>query len=360
MQAWNFSSFIKIGLVFCVLFFSCKSKKDPPLKKDNAPVIVDVIVAQPTTIKNTLEANGTVVANEYVELHPEISGRITYLNVPEGSYIQQGTLLARINDADLRATLNKSQVALDLAQQTEQRLRTLLNIKGVNQADYDAALNQVNSIKSDIEYTQAQIDKTYIKAPFSGVIGLRQVSIGAYVNPADIIATIQQMSKIKVDFTLPEEYGNIIKKGAAVDVQVDAANQQKTKAIIVATEPAADINTRNIKVRAILQSGKPNAGAFVKVFINAGENSKAILVPTNALILGDIHDQLIVVKNGKANFVNVQTGVRQASNVEITKGVNAGDSVVITGVLFARPKSNLKVRSVKTLQQLSADSTNAD
>ncbi len=356
-KAYLLSFLIPVFIITCFLS-SCKTKKDPPPKKDQ-PTIVDVIIAQPVTIKNTLEANGTVVANEYVELHPEISGRITYLNVPEGSYIQQGTLLARINDADLRATLNKSQVSLVLAQQTEQRLGTLLNIKGVNQADYDAALNQVNSIKSDIEFTQAQIDKTYIKAPFSGVVGLRQVSIGAFVNPSDVIATIQQMNKAKIDFTLPEEYVNVIKKGAAVDVQIDASDSEKTKAIIVATEPAADINTRNIKVRAILQSGKPNAGAFVKVFVNAGEDAKAIMVPTNAIIPQDINNQLIVVHKGKADFVNVETGIRQASNVEITKGLKPGDSVVVTGVLFARPKSKVHIRSVKTLQQLSGDSTNA-
>jgi len=199
-----------------LLLTACKSKPEAAAQKPNAAqqaVIVDVIVASAQDISNSIEANGTVVANEYVELHPEVSGRLTYLNVPEGAHIQQGTLIARINDADLQAQMNKSKVALDLAEKTEERYKKLLSVKGLNQADYDAALNAVNGYKADIQYTQSLIDKTVIKAPFSGVVGLRQVSPGAYLSPVNVIATIQQVDKIKIDFTIPEEYGNIIQKG---------------------------------------------------------------------------------------------------------------------------------------------------
>jgi len=335
-----------------VVSFSCKEKKETPQKKTDPLTIVDVIVAGSRPVSNILEVNGTVVANEYVELHPEVSGRLTYLNVPEGKFIRQGTLLARIYDADLEAQVAKSRVQLELAIKTEERLRKLISINGVNQADYDAALNAVNSNKADIAYTQALITKTFIRAPFSGLVGLRQVSPGAYVSPATVIVTIQQMSKLKIDFTLPEEYGNIIERGGEVEVQADAANDARAKAVIIATEPTVNINTRNLKVRAILEDAVPNPGAFVKVFVNAGKNQKAVMVPTNCIIPGDINKQLIVVRNGKADFVNVQTGLREANNVEITQGVNAGDTVVVTGVLFARPNSGLKIRSVKRLEQV--------
>ena len=126
---------------------------------------------------NTLEVNGTVVANEYVELHPEASGRLTYLFVPEGKLIKKGTLIAKVNNADLEAQVQKSKVALDLAMKTEQRDKQLLAVNGINQADYDAALNVVNGFKADIEYNQALLDKTILKAPFDGFIGLRQVSM---------------------------------------------------------------------------------------------------------------------------------------------------------------------------------------
>ncbi|TKK67278.1 efflux RND transporter periplasmic adaptor subunit [Ilyomonas limi] len=342
-----------LGIV-CV-FAACSGKKEPEKGKapDKQATIVDVLVAQPTTISQTVEANGTVIANESVQLRPEVSGRLTYLNVPEGAYVQKGTVLARINDADLRAQITKSEVQLQLAKQNEERLSKLLSIQGVNQADYDAVVNQVASLEADIQYTNALIDKTIIRAPFSGVIGLRQVSPGAFVTPNDVIATLQQTNRVKIDFTLPEGYNNIIKVGGTVQVMIDEAREQKSTATIVAVEPQVNQQTRNLKVRALLEEGVGNPGAFVKVYVNATTNRNAILVPTNAIIPGDQTNQLILVKGGKAAMTDIQTGTRQASTVEITKGISAGDSVVITGVLFARPNSPLNVRSTKTLEQLS-------
>lgn len=341
-----------------VLMLACKSKNDKD--KDKAPkqqtssqqaVVVDVMIASQQDVISSIEANGTVVASEYVELRPEIGGRITYLNIPEGGYIQKGTVIAKVNDADYVATLNKSKAQLELAVKTEERLRKLLSIGGLNQADYDAAVNQISSLKADIGYTQAQIEKTVLRAPFSGVVGLRQVSMGAYVNTSTVLATLQQLDRIRVDFTIPEEYSSLIVKGHQVDVQTDA-NAKATKATIIATEPQVIQNTRNLKVRTILQEGRLNPGAYVKVKLTSARSKKAIMVPTNAIIPDDKNKQLVLVKNGKAAFVNVETGDRQANNAEVTKGLNPGDSVVVTGVLFARPKSPLKVRSVKTLEQL--------
>ncbi len=346
------SLFLSTGLLS---LSSCKEKADAEDAKRKTPApqatIVDVIVATPRNISNVIEANGNVVANEYVELHPEISGRITYLNVPEGTQVAKGTVIARINDADLQATLEKSKALLDLYQKTEERDRKLLDINGMNQADYDLAVNNVKSTKADIDYTQAQIDKTVIRTPFDGVVGLRQVSPGAYATPATIIATVQQLDKIKVDFTLPEQYTSIIKKGSLVDVQIDAASNLHRKALIIATEPQINQTSRNLKVRALLEDGKGHPGAFVKVMVNAGAGKQAIMVPTNSIIPDDRNNQVILVKEGKAQFVNVQTGIREANNIEITKGLQTGDTVIVTGVLFARPKSPVQIREVKSLDK---------
>lgn len=347
--------FLPIGLF---LLTACHSKKEPAAARTNAPgspqqaVVVDGLIASVQPVTTSVEANGTVVANESVELHPEVSGRITYLNIPEGSSIKAGTVIAKINDADLQAQLGKSKVALDLAEKTEVRLRKLLSVQGVNQADYDLAVNSVNGYKADIAYTQSLIDKTVLRAPFSGVVGLRQVSLGAFVSPTTVLATLQQVDRVKIDFTIPEEYSELIQKGKTVDVQVDAAKQTIAKAVIIATEPQVNQSTRNLKVRAVLQDNRVNLGAYVKVMVQSGKDNKAILIPTNAIIPDDKNKQLVLVKGGKAAFVNVETGARQAGNVEITKGVNAGDTVVVTGVLFAKPKAPLKVRSIKTLEQL--------
>jgi membrane fusion protein (multidrug efflux system) len=348
--------FIYIMVVACICSIACQSKKQSKEPKKSPPPTVDVIVATTQTISDSIEANGTVISNDFVELHPEATGRITYLNVPEGKFIKKGTVIARINDEDLVANLNKSKAALVLAQNYVNRLKPLLAVQGVNQADYDAAVNTVISTQADINYSQALIDKTIIRAPFDGVVGLRQVSIGAYVSNADIIATMQQVKNLKIDFTLPEEYSAYVKTGAVVQVILDATTDTlKHSATILAIEPQANTTTRNLKVRAVLKdNARANPGAFVKVFVAQNSNKQSILVPTNCIIPSDINKQLILVKDGKAQFTNVITGARMQSDVEITSGVNAGDTVVVTGVLFAQDKKPVKVRKVKTLESASA------
>ena len=342
---------ISIGLLSVS---SCKENADAAVGgqkgKQAEATLVDVLVATPHVLNNQVEANGSVVANEYVELHPEVSGRLIYLNVPEGGQVTKGTVIARINDADLQATLEKSKVQLELYKKTEERERKLLDINGINQADYDLAVNNINSTRADIDYTQAQLDKTIIRAPFDGVVGLRQVSPGAYVTPVNIIATVQQLDRIKVDFTLPEQYSNVIHKGSMVDIQLDARTNARRKAMIIAMEPQINLSSRNLKVRALLGEGLANPGTFVKVFIDAGADKKAILVPTNCIIPEDRNNQVILVKGGKAKVVEVGTGIREAGNVEITSGLSPGDTVIVTGVLFARPGAPVTIRSVKTLE----------
>ena len=343
------------SLLISIFCFSCGEKKDASKNGNKAdakqPTIVDAMIAQPSSISDTVEANGTVIANETVELHPQVTGRLIYLNVPEGKHVQQGTVLARVYDADLRAQIVKSQAQLKLAQTNEKRLNQLLDIQGVNQADYDAVVNQVEGLQADIQYTNALLDKTVIRAPFSGTIGLRQVSPGAFVTENSIIATLQQTTRTKIDFTLPEEYSNIIKVGNKIGVEIDKSKQTKSTATIIAVEPQVNQSTRNLIVRALLDDGSSNPGAFVKVYIGASVNKNAILIPTNAIMPGDQSDQVIVVKDGKAKMTDIQTGSRQSSTAEITSGIQQGDTVVITGVLFARPNTSLKVRSVKTLDQ---------
>ena len=291
------------AFLLIILLVSCKSKsKKPDAPKQNPPTIVDVLIAMPQPVNNIVEANGSIVANEYLELRPEVSGRLTYLNVPEGKNIPAGAVLAKINDADLRAQLNKSRVNLDLANKTVERYKKLLDVSGINQSDYDLAVNSVNGYRADIAYTQSLIAKTVIRAPFSGVAGLRQVSPGAYVSPATIIATLQQVSNVKIDFTLPDAYASIIRPGAVVEVSLDPSSSIRAKATIIATEPGANTNTRNLKVRAQLREGNINPGAFVKVFIDEGKQRSSIMVPTNSIIPEDKNNQLIVVKGGSQNL----------------------------------------------------------
>jgi membrane fusion protein (multidrug efflux system) len=345
------SIFISGTLLFSV---SCKEKKNTFQQKSaGAPTTVDVIIAKQDRIGNQVEVNGTVVANEFAELRPEVSGLLTFLSVPEGSVIQKGTVVARVNSADLEAQLTKLKVQLELAETTEKRLKQLIDINGVNQADYDISINTVNGLKADMQYTQALIEKTVVRAPFTGTIGLRKVSAGSYVTPTSVIASMQQLTQLRVDFTVPEVYQNYVPRGSSVQVLTDAAKGIRQSARIIASEPQVNQSTRNLTVRAVLNSGSLTPGSFVKVYLNEGAEQSSILIPANSIIPEAKSKKVVTVKNGKATFVNVETGARQEEYIEILKGLSVGDSVVVSGVLFARPDAPVKVRSVRDLKVVS-------
>ena len=341
-------NYLKIfAIIFIAAFlFSCKGgSKDKNAKKETPPVSVDVIVAGDEEVASSVEANGTVLSDDMIELHAEISGRITYLNIPDGATVAAGTILAKINDADLQAELEQLKVELDLATKTEQRYGKLLLVNSIDQATYDAALSAVDNLKAKVKVKNAEIDKTIIKAPFSGKLGLRLVSLGSYVTPATLIGTLQS-DKVKIDFTVPESYEYLVAIGNKVSI-VTSSSESTFDATISAVEPQINTTTRNIKVRAKLDSGTIRSGAFVKV--NLLEKGKGIVVPTNAIIPDAQSNQVIVVKKGKGVFVNVETGTRTANVIEITKGLSVGDSIVVSGVLFVRPNAKVRISKVRKI-----------
>ncbi|WP_025763517.1 efflux RND transporter periplasmic adaptor subunit [Dyadobacter tibetensis] len=351
---WKGSRWVLIIPALLPLLGGCSQKKDNFDKtKKNAPTIVDVIVASKQSISERVEINGAVVANHFAELKPEVSGLLTYVNVPEGKVVQKGTVIARLNNADLMAQMKKIEVQIELAKRTEARIKKLIAVSGVNQAEYDLALNNLNALQADKEYTQALLDKTIIRAPFTGSIGLRKVSEGAVVTPATIIATIQQLNQLRVDFTIPELYQAYISKGKQVRIRLNGEEERTHLAQIIATEPGIDPSTRTITVRAALLSGQVNPGAFVKVYLDARTDNSAIMVPTNCIIPEAKSKKIVTVKNGKAHYVVVETGDRQADYIEVISGLYPGDSVVVSGVLFTRPDAPVKVRSVKDLNATS-------
>jgi membrane fusion protein (multidrug efflux system) len=320
------------------------------------PVIVDVIVAKSVHFSSSVEVNGESLSQEMIELHPEISGRLIYLNIPDGALVKKGSVLAKINDADLQAQLEQQKVQSDLAIKTEQRLRDLLKVNGINQSDYDAALSQVNLTNANIKVLNAQIDKTVVRAPFSGRLGLRMVSPGAYVTPQTLLGTLQQTDSIKIDFTVPEFYSSLVHVGNSINIETNETDKKQI-AVISAIEPQINVETRNIKARARIKSGEINPGTFVKVLLNQDE--EGIVVPANAIIPDARSNQVVVIKDRKAKFVNVETGIRNADVVELTRGVNQGDTIVVSGVLFVRPNSVIKIRTVKTPPSESVQDTNS-
>jgi membrane fusion protein (multidrug efflux system) len=332
-----------LSFVCLMAAIGCKEKSKSFDKFNaNAPVFVDVALAATQIVDKSVEVTGSVLASESIELRPETNGRITYLQIPEGRLVQAGTVLAKLNDADLQAQLEKIKVQLELATINEQRNLQLLKAKGINQSDYDISLQQVKSSKADLAYTQSLIDKTIVKAPFTGQIGLRQVSMGAFISSTTTIASLQKTDKLNIDFTVPEMYESYLKIGKSIQVEGIDESAKKMNASIFAIEPQIIATTRNIKVRAQLQ-GKMLPGAYVKVYLSESNKKPTIMVPTNVIIPESKSKQIAIIKNGMAQFVDVETGYRTVGAVEITKGLNVGDSVIVAGMLFVRQGSKIKV-----------------
>lgn len=310
---------------------------------------VNAHVVSATTLSNNIVASGTLMAFEEVELHPEVSGKITQLNLNEGTSVAKGTLLVKLYDADLQAQLRKSQLQKTQAEKTEQRLKQLLAINGVGQQEYDDVITQINNISADIDLLQAQISKTEIRAPFNGVVGLKNVSLGAYVSPTTVIATFQQIDPLKVDFTIPEKYASAVHNGDNVNFNVDGFSEV-FKGKVYAIEPRIDEATRTIKIRALVQNNKAKAypGAFAKIDLGLKTIPNALMVPTQCVIPDARDKKVIVVKNGKAQFVKVETGERNEANIQIVSGINEGDTVVTTAIMYIKPGMDINVTQVDT------------
>lgn len=308
---------------------------------------VDAYVVKAEALQSVIDVPGSIVANEVVEIHPEVSGRVVRLNVAEGRYVNKGTLLAKLYDGDLLAQLNKLNVQLSIAQKTEERQAQLLKIQGISQQDYDLSLLQVNNLKADIGIIKTSIAKTEVRAPFSGKLGLKEISPGAYVTPATVIAVINQVSQLKLDFTVPEKYTDQIKVGQLVTFSFEGSAKQ-FGAKVMATQSNVAADTRSLMVRATVQ-GKDDRlipGAFAKVKLRFDPDPNALLVPTQAVLPQARGKQVILYKGGTAIFSNVETGVRDSARVQITSGIKNGDTIVITGLLTLRPEAKIKISKI--------------
>jgi membrane fusion protein (multidrug efflux system) len=330
---------------------SCGSGSSAKNAKDKRPVVnlsVEGYVVKPSLLVSTIQVSGTLLPFEETVLMPEAVGRVVMVNLPEGKLVNKGTVLVKLFDGELQAQLRKSQTQLQLAEQTEKRQSELLKVSGISQFDYDQTVFQVNSIKDDIELLNVQIGKTELKAPFDGVIGLKNISVGAQVNSTTALATIRMINRLKIDFSVPEKYSGEIVPGKLLTFTVEGDSLKNTAAVM-ATEGGIESDTRNLKVRAVIDHVSPRLkpGAFATVELELGRNTKALLVPTQCIIPQARSKKLIVARDGKAEFLTVNTGIRQAEFIEVLDGIRAGDTVVTTGIIFLKPKADLKFSKIK-------------
>jgi membrane fusion protein, multidrug efflux system len=343
------------GIFFIFLISACGSKTkktDPPPKNNanpsaHAALSVDGYIIHPSVLHSSIEVAGTLLPFEETDIHPEVSGKVTYLAIKEGAHVQKGTLLARLFDGDLQAQLQKLKVQLQVAEKTQERQQELLKIGGISQQDYDLSVLDVSSIKADMQVLQAAIDKTIIRAPFDGKVGFKNISIGAFITPATVITTIRQDSKLKLEFSVPEKYTPKVKLGNVINFTTEATGKNY-QAKIYATESGITEVNRSLKVHAVVENIDKNitAGSFAKVAFDMGDNNDAVMIPTQAIIPQARDKQVIVYNGGNADFKIVTTGTRDSAKVEILSGLSIGDTVITTGLLSIKPGSKINLSSL--------------
>lgn len=308
---------------------------------------VDGFVVHPQSIVDKIEVPGSLLPGEQTQIRAEVSGRVVQLNIKEGSLVQKGALLIKLFDGDLQNQLEKLRVQLEIAKATEERQAELLKINGISQQDYDLVKLNVRTLEVDMEATRIAILKTEIRAPYTGQLGLRNISMGAYISPADIITTLRQVNELKLEFSIPEKYAKEVKKGDKINFRVDGGRRNH-KAEVIATENSVEQTTRTLRIRALVDEidNELVPGVFARVSLQLGKKTDALLVPTQALISTALSKEIAVLKKDSVVFTVVETGVRDSIFVEITRGLKAGDTIVTTGLMVLRPNDRVKVMRV--------------
>ncbi len=314
----------------------------------DAPTRVDATVVQPGIVTERIRTTGTLRADESVEVASEASGKITDIQFEEGTRVQQGDLLVQINDSELQAEKQRLQHQLRLAEDRAERQRQLLAEGGVSQEEYDATVNEVEVLKADLKLVEARIEKTKVRAPFDGVVGLRAVSEGAYLSPQTRITTLQRIDPVKVNFSVSEKYASRVGPGQSVMFSVRGREDRMTGEVYATdTEVDSDTRTLQLRARAPNPGGMLRPGMFADVTVTLGTIDDAIVVPSFAVLPTLDGQRVFVVENGTAQPRNVALGVRTDSTVQVTDGLALRDTVITSGIQEMR--AGLPVR-IETLE----------
>jgi membrane fusion protein (multidrug efflux system) len=337
-----------------VMLSGCKAKNEgsgsAASQRARGPLSVEGFIVQPSAVSEDVEVSGTLLPSETTQIRAEVNGRVTQLNFTEGSMVPAGFLLVKLFDQDLQAQLRKLEVQLQIAVKAVERQRELLAIKGISQQDFDLAALAVDNLKADIQTTRISISKTEIRAPYEGQVGLRNVSMGAYLSQADIITSLRDIKKLKLEFSVPEKYAKNISTGYIVKFRVDGGKKIHT-AQVLATEGNVDQNTRTLRIRALVPANDSELvpGIFAKVNLQMGQDAAALMIPSQAVIPQARNKQVIVFHKDSAQFTLVETGLRDSAYVQVLQGLHAGDTIVTTGLMAVRPKVKIKISKVKRL-----------
>ena len=315
-----------------------------PVQRGGGPLNVNAMVVKGQLMTDDIYATGSLLPDEEVELSFETSGKIVAINFTEGTAVKKGDLLAKVNDETLQAQLSKYMSQLKLAEDRVYRQNTLLAKDAVSQEAYEQAQTELAMLKADIELVEANIRLTELRAPFDGIIGLRNISEGAYASPNSVVAKLTKRAPIKIEFYVPERYSNQIRKGTPLTFAVEGV-LKSFPAVVYAVESQVENDTRKFPVRAIYPNTNNELmpGRYVNVRIRMAEIPDAIAVPSEALVPELGIDKVFLYKDGKAQPVAVETGLRTDAMVQVVKGLQMGDTVITSGTLQLRTDLPVKL-----------------
>lgn len=291
------------------------------------------MVVKPERLDNKIRVTGAVLANESLDLRTEIPGIVSNIYFDEGNQVKKGQVLLNINVDILKAELEKLKYTQQLSMEIENRQKQLLEREAISQQEYDISLTQFNTSAADIKVLEEQIAKSVIRSPFDGAIGLRYISEGSYITPETRIAYLVKVDPAKIDFSVPGRYAGEVQEGDEISFTVEGMEEEFI-GTVYAKDPRIDPITRTLPIRAISsnKSNKLVPGQFASIELTLGTNEAAILVPTQSVV-PEVNGHIVYrLKNGKAEAVSVEIGLRQASEVEILQGLTPSDTVLVTGI----------------------------
>ena len=294
-------------------------------------------IIKPHLITDQLFVSGKLMPDEEVDLSFEASGKIIDINFTEGSSVKKGQLLAKVNDSQLQAQFARLEAQMPLAEDRVFRQNALLQRDAVSKEAYEQVKTELATLHADIENVKASIAMTELRAPFDGVIGLRQVSTGAYASPTTVIAKLTKITPLKVEFAVPERYARQIRKGTNLTFKIEG-KLEEFKAQVYATESSIDPETHTLTVRAIYpnHNGLLLPGRYADVSLKQEEISDAIAIPSEAIVPEMGKNKVFVYRSGKAYPVDVEIGIRTEAEIQIVKGLSAGDTILTSGTLQLR------------------------
>jgi membrane fusion protein (multidrug efflux system) len=312
----------------------------------SAPVAVETHTVTAQALADDVTAVGSLVSNESVVLRPEVAGRISAIRFREGVAVRKGDILVELDAAVQRAELQQAQASLRLADANQRRTQDLFERKFVSQSSLDTARSQFEVARAATALAQARFERMQIRAPFGGVVGIRDVSPGDFVKDGDALVNVEDIATLKVDFRLPELYVDRVRPGQMLEVTSDVLPGETFVATVDAINPLVDAQGRAVALRARLANpqGRLRPGVFVRVRLILAQRADVLMVPEEALVPAPGNVQFLYrVVDGKARRVDVKTGVRRDAMVEILGGVAVGAEVVTAGQLKLRDGAPVKV-----------------